>query len=222
MTRKPDILGPRATGPRRKLALWSAAGALLLAAGLALLDPATPLGPPALSRPAPPRPEASALPAVTAAPDPEPALAPAETLPPESAPPAEPPVAAPDEEQTLYLTIVGDKVYRVMGPVSGRPPRLDQLPGLTNLQRTVDRDPAGVMPDQPGEGVVIADSESPAPVLGPGERPLGPAPQECPRTLPPGSDQATADGLRRQSGCRYLSSCTADTNECTFYYQGRG
>jgi hypothetical protein len=127
-----------------------------------------------------------------------------------------------DEEQTLYLTIVGDKVYRVMGPVSGRPPRMEQLPGLANSQRSGSGDAAGPVPDQPGAGFVIADSQPAAPPLGPEERPLGPAPQECPRTLPPGTDQATVDGLRRQSGCRYLSSCTADTNQCTFYYQGRG
>lgn len=140
--------------------------------------------------------------------------------------PAVPSVAVPapadaDEEQTLYLTIVGDQVYRVMGPVSGRPPRIDELPGLANRQGRSQPVPGKDVPVQPGAGFVIADFEQPVP-LGPDERPLGPAPQECPRTLPPGTDQATVDGLRRQSGCRYLSSCTADTNECTFYYQGRG
>lgn len=136
--------------------------------------------------------------------------------------PAVPAPGEADEEQTLYLTIVGDKVYRVMGPVSGRPPRFEQLPGLGNSQRSGSGDAADPVPARPGAGFVIADSEPAAPPLGPDERPLGPAPQECPRTLPPGTDQATVDGLRRQSGCRYLSSCTADTNECTFYYQGRG
>jgi hypothetical protein len=128
----------------------------------------------------------------------------------------------PQEEQTLYLTIVGDKVYRVMGPVSGRPPRVDQLTTAVDGRSRIVANNGGVVPDRPGAGFVIADSEPPAPVLGPEERPLGPAPQECPRTLPPGTDQATVDVLRRQSGCRYLSSCTADTNECTFFYQGRG
>ncbi len=127
----------------------------------------------------------------------------------------------PGEEQTLYLTIVGDKVYRLMGPVSGRPPRIDELPGLADRQRSSQPVPGKDLPVKPGAGFIIADYEQPAP-LSPTERPLGPAPQECPRTLPPGTDQATVDGLRRQSGCRYLSSCTADTNECTFYYQGRG
>jgi len=129
--------------------------------------------------------------------------------------------AGADEEMTLYLTIVGDKVYRVMGPVSGRPPRVDELPGLAGRSSVSTPAPASTAPVRPGAGFVIAEYEQAAPPLGPGERPLGPAPQECPRTLPPGTDQATVDGLRRQSGCRYLSSCTADTNECTFYYQGR-
>jgi hypothetical protein len=127
-----------------------------------------------------------------------------------------------DEEQTLYLTIIGENVYRLMGPVSGRPPRIDQLSGLVSGQRPSSGGMGGPSPDQPGAGFVIADHEPPAAPLGPDERPLGPAPPECPRTLPAGTDQATVDGLRRQSGCRYLSSCTVDTNECTFFYQGRG
>jgi hypothetical protein len=128
----------------------------------------------------------------------------------------------PDEEQTLYLTIVGDQIYRVMGPVNGRPPRIDQLPGRVIGEERTGAGPGSTIRGLPGAGFVIADQEPAAPPLSPDERPLGPAPQECPRTLPPGSDQATADGLRRQSGCRYLSSCSADTNECTFFYQGRG
>jgi hypothetical protein len=132
-----------------------------------------------------------------------------------------PAIVGADEEQTLYLTIVGDRVYRLVGPVSGRPPRIDQLPALASAQRRPEPATGASARVQPGAGFVIADYEQ-TPLLGPDERPLGPAPQECPRTLPPGTDQATVDGLRRQSGCRYLSSCTVDTNECTFYYQGRG
>jgi hypothetical protein len=128
----------------------------------------------------------------------------------------------PTDEQTLYLTIIGDKVFRMMGPVSGRPPRIDEL-GLAGMQ-TIRTAPGGNLQAdvRPGAGYVIADHEQPAVALTPDERPLGPAPQECPRTLPPGSTQETADGLRRQAGCRYLGSCEVGSSNCTFFYQGRG
>lgn len=186
---------------------------------LALREPGEPPVPQAAAPPAP-----SAMPAPSAA-EPPPSVAPSADRGPPAADQAaaisSPAALDPQEEQTLYLTIVGDKVYRVMGPVSGRPPRIDQLTAPVQGQNRPAASP-GVAADRPGAGFVIADAEPPPPVLGPDERPMGPAPQECPRTLPPGTDQATVDGLRRQSGCRYLSSCTADTNECTFFYQGRG
>lgn len=210
--------------PRKSVkwpARWTAAAAaLLVPVALVMLKPAD--APPATA-PVPP-----ALPTAPAPQDPEPArtaIQPGESAPiaPRQAAEASLPVAVdPNEEQTLYLTIVGDKIHRVMGPVSGRPPRIDELPALASAELGAPVDTPGSVSDPPGVDVVVAELEQVAPSLAPGERPLGPAPQECPRTLPPGSDQATADGLRRQSGCRYLSSCTVDTNECTFFYQGRG
>jgi len=222
VTKKPDT-GDAASPTRgTRLLLQTAATVVLLAtAGLALREPAPP---PAASPGTTPHQRAA----------PEPAPAPVAPNPPRQVASANPPgtgqpavipspeAVAPPEEQTLYLTIVGDKVYRVMGPVSGRPPRIEQLTAPGAGQGLAAASSSGVVAERPGAGFVIADSEPPAPVLGPDERPMGPAPQECPRTLPPGTDQATVDGLRRQSGCRYLSSCTADTNECTFFYQGRG
>jgi len=224
VTKKPDIVGGPPTSPARHPVLWGVvAGGLLVTMAVAVLTPLEPAQPPA--------PRAAALPALSTAParwDPEPTLA--ATMPDDPAPPAttqaapigSPAAVDPQEEQTLYLTIVGDRVYRVMGPVSGRPPRVEEMMTSADGQSRTAAATTGVVADLPGAGFVIADSEPPAPVLGPEERPMGPAPQECPRTLPPGTDQATVDGLRRQSGCRYLSSCTADTNECTFFYQGRG
>lgn len=125
-------------------------------------------------------------------------------------------------EQTLFLTIIGDKVYRMMGPANGRPPRIDQLTAASAQPVRSAPENRARIDVRPGAGYVIADYEQPAVALGLGERPLGPAPQECPRTLPAGSTQATADGLKRQAGCRYLSSCAVDSGECTFFYQGRG
>jgi len=42
----------------------------------------------------------------------------------------------------------------------------------------------------------------------------------CPWTLPAGTDQAMADTYRAQYSCRYLSTCSFDTQTCTYYYQG--
>jgi hypothetical protein len=199
-------------------ALWmAAAGILLVPLALALLRPAQ--SPESLAATQP------AVSPATARPDPDPVpVTPSADPPPPAASQAQAsalPAIELQGEQTLYLTIVGDKVYRQMGPVSGRPPRIDQLTMSVDRHSSPATDQGGGVPVQPGAGFVIADYEQPAPPLNAGEPPLGPAPQECPRTLPAGSDQAMADSLRRQSGCRYLSSCSVD-NECTFFYQGRG
>jgi hypothetical protein len=122
---------------------------------------------------------------------------------------------APDRETVLFLTIVGEQTHYHWGHAGDRPPRIDQFnnrPGGTNVAGTLIDDP---LPTQ------SAAAEAPEPDYGPLERPLGPAPQECPRTLPAGSDQSTADALWASSRCRYLSSCTLE-NECTWHYQGRG
>lgn len=219
MTKNTKIRGDSPRRPAMRPALWTAAaGILLVPIAFALLKPAQS-----------PESQAATQPVVspaTARPDPDPVpVTPPADPPPPAASQAQailPPAVEPQGEQTLYLTIVGDKVYRQMGPVSGRPPRIDQLTMSGAARNSPAADKGGGIPVQPGAGFVLADYEPPAPLLNPGERPLGPAPQECPRTLPPGSDQATADGLRRQSGCQYLSSCSVDTNECTFFYQGRG
>lgn len=218
MTKNTKIRGDRPRRPVLRPALWTAAaGILLVPLAFALLQPAQ--SPESLAATQPPVSPAT----VRADPDPVPVTPSADPTPPAArqAQASAPPTIELQGEQTLYLTIVGDKVYRQMGPVSGRPPRIDQLTMSVDGRSGPAADQGGGVPVQPGAGFVLADYESPAPPLNPGERPLGPAPQECPRTLPAGSDQATADGLRRQSGCRYLSSCSVD-NECTFFYQGRG
>lgn len=132
---------------------------------------------------------------------------------------------ASDGELTLFLTIIGDRTYVSWGRAGDRPPRIDELPGAS----------AGPATQRPGlepltDSSILTPQAAPdtsepvEPTYGGNEleRPFGPAPQECPRTLPPGSDQSTADELRRSSGCRYLSSCAVDSGECTWHYQGRG
>jgi hypothetical protein len=117
---------------------------------------------------------------------------------------------------TLFLTIVGSETWKVWGPVGDRPPRI-RWPGRPGYPTSAAVTAGQV--DTAAPAAISPVSFEPA-VLAPGERPYGPAPQECPRTLPPGSDQGLADSLRRASGCRYLSSCDA-TNQCTWFYQGR-
>jgi hypothetical protein len=122
---------------------------------------------------------------------------------------------APDQEAVLFLTIIGDQTFYHWGRAGDRPPRIDQLDSSSG-----GIDAAGALANDPPPAAAAA-TVAPATDDGPVERPLGPAPQECPRTLPPGSNQSTADALWASSRCRYLSSCTLE-NECTWHYQGRG
>lgn len=133
---------------------------------------------------------------------------------------------ASDSEPTLFLTIIGDRTYVSWGRAGDRPPRIDELPSGSSAG-PADQHPSvepltdsSILTPQAAPNT----SEPIEPTYGGNEleRPFGPAPQECPRTLPAGSDQSTADELRRSSGCRYLSSCTVDSGECTWHYQGRG
>jgi hypothetical protein len=122
---------------------------------------------------------------------------------------------APDREAVLFLTIVGEQTHYHWGQAGDRPPRIDQLDSPSG-----GIDAAGALVADPLPAPAAA-AVAPEADYGLVERPLGPAPQECPRTLPPGSDQSTADALWASSRCRYLSSCTLE-NECTWHYQGRG
>jgi hypothetical protein len=121
----------------------------------------------------------------------------------------------PDSDMVLFLTIIGDQTYYHWGRAGDRPPRIDIL-------AAGDGGPPVTEPVESTADSLSAAADGSADANGGIETPYGPAPQECPRTLPPGSSQATADSLRSQSGCRYLSSCSADNQECTWYYQGRG
>lgn len=125
---------------------------------------------------------------------------------------------------TMFLTIIGDQTFITWGAAGDRPPRFD-VEGAQAGSRPALASSSPAITAQPGAGFVIEDRAAAvlqAEMTNPDFRPEGPAPPECPRTLPPGSDQATADALRSQAGCRYLSSCSADSNECSWYYQGRG
>lgn len=116
----------------------------------------------------------------------------------------------------LFITIVGDRTWYHWGRAGDRPPRIDALgPPVAEANY------AGPVAEAPEPSPVVSAGEGPNPDYGGTERPYGPAPQECPRTLPPGSTQATADGLKASSSCRYLSTCTPE-GECTWFYQGRG
>jgi hypothetical protein len=146
-----------------------------------------------------------------------------------STPPEAPaPKVTPDRTATgkpvLFLTIVGKEVYLTWGREGDRPPRVDALGEPVSVAADLAGD-AGAVAETSGE-TTIAAAVAPAaePTYGgtdPDNRPFGPAPQQCPRTLPAGSTQATADALRGEAGCRYLSSCDSD-GSCTWYYQGRG
>jgi hypothetical protein len=129
----------------------------------------------------------------------------------------------PDSERVLFLTIVGDQTYLQWGRVGDRPPRIDAISPGSQLVAVAENLPpdAGLVAVEEDSGVNTAMAINTD--YGGVERPYGPAPQECPRTLPPGSDHVTADTLLRQSGCRYLSTCSMenDVEECTWYYQGR-
>lgn len=135
-----------------------------------------------------------------------------------SANPAAPAVA--DPAATMYLTIVGDQTYVTYGPAGQRTPRVNDLvvgrgaggraEGAGTADAAGGRTSAG-----DGAGVQLAtDDSNPAD--------LGPEPQQCPRTLPPGSTQADADQLTALYSCRYLSGCRIGDGACTFFYQGRG
>jgi hypothetical protein len=113
-------------------------------------------------------------------------------------------------ERVMFLTIVGSETFIHWGRIGDRPPRVDASGALAF---------AAASPGAEAPATAVTET-SDASVYGGSERPYGPAPQECPRTLPPGSDQRTADDLKRQAGCRYLSSCDAE-NQCSWYYQGR-
>ncbi len=118
---------------------------------------------------------------------------------------------------TLFLTIVGNQTYSSWGQAGDRPPPVDGMTSAAggNSPAAIDQ---GVDWSSSGSngGSVFADAS------GEVENPLGEAPQTCPRTLPPGSNQATADALRNQYSCRYLSGCDAFTQQCTWFYQGTG
>jgi hypothetical protein len=121
----------------------------------------------------------------------------------------------PGRDMVLFLTIIGDQTYYQWGWAGDRPPRIDSLAGSGGPASAAN-------PVLYAAADVSFDSETSYPELYGGvERPYGPEPQECPRTLPAGSTQGTADSLRSQAGCRYLSTCSAETEECTWHYQGR-
>ncbi len=124
--------------------------------------------------------------------------------------PAATAVEVPLAERVMFLTIVGSETFIHWGRIGDRPPRIDAS-GAPAFAA------ASFAAEEPATAITETSDAS---VYGGNERPYGPAPQECPRTLPPGSDQRTADDLKRQSGCRYLSSCDAE-NQCSWYYQGR-
>ncbi len=132
-----------------------------------------------------------------------------------SAAPAATPTVAP---RTLYLTIIGGRTWVRWGKVGERPPELrSDFPGGDTpaaAGMSIDDAPDAAIPDPL--------DDTPATLAGDGPRPLGPAPQQCPATLPAGSGQPEADALRREAGCRYLSSCEVGTGRCTWFYQGRG
>lgn len=149
----------------------------------------------------------------------------ADTAPPAATATATATATASDAEapagDTMFLTIIGNQTFVAWGYAGDRPPRYDV--GADGVALATSRAVESVAV-QPGAGRVI--EQAPAALLqaemnSPDFRPLGPAPLDCPRTLPAGSDQATADALRSQFGCRYLASCATDT-ECAWYYQGRG
>lgn len=118
---------------------------------------------------------------------------------------------------TLFLTIVGNQTYSSWGQAGDRPPPVDSMTAAAG-----DTGPAAI--DQGDDWTSAGSNGSPvfADAGGEVENPLGAAPQTCPRTLPPGSDQSTADALRNQYSCRYLSSCDVLTQQCSWYYQGQG
>lgn len=124
----------------------------------------------------------------------------------------------------LFLTIVGERTYLHWGHPGDRPPRVDDLAAADPRQlHTTNPGRAGQADSAAAPASLSAAAPGTEPSYGgddPTRRPFGPAPQECPRTLPPGSDAGTAEALLAQSGCRYLSSCEDDGN-CTWYYQGR-
>jgi hypothetical protein len=123
--------------------------------------------------------------------------------------------ASGEGEPVLFVTIAGDRTWYHWGHAGDRPPRIED--GVAS--------PRPALSGQADAGADVAPAEVVAGNSGDyggNDRPYGPPPQECPRTLPAGSSQAEADALRNSSGCRYLSSCVAETQECTWYYQGRG
>ena len=167
------------------------------------------------------------------------------------------------DEETLFITIVGDETFISRGPAAERRPLLAGLglgAGAAPQQNAVAANPLVSQPDNAGR--VTARSGDPQPAApgatgGTGRAPANPAPTNagasgsgqsggganlsdlerslaedpgydprewpqasCPWTLPAGSDQSYADTLRDQYGCRYLSGCSVETRECTFYYQG--
>ncbi len=121
-----------------------------------------------------------------------------------------------DGARVLFLTIIGEHTYYHWGRAGDRPPRIDNLGRVEDAGHWAATD--GAVEDDAG----VADAT--AADSGEVEMDYGPAPQECPRTLPAGSTQATADALRNSSGCRYLSTCSVenDVEQCTWHYQGRG
>lgn len=124
----------------------------------------------------------------------------------------------------LFITIVGEHTYLHWGHPGDRPPRIDDL-AATDPRQLHSTAAGNTQSPRMDPAVVAVDisSSGTEPTYGgddPGQRPFGPAPQECPHTLPAGSDAGTAEALLEQSGCRYLSSCEND-GSCTWHYQGR-
>ena len=128
------------------------------------------------------------------------------------------PVAGAD---TLFLTIVGDQTFTSWGRAGDRPPPVDGMTAAAGGAGTTATDQLDDG-SGPGSSGGSALEEAVADAGGAVENPLGEAPQVCPRTLPPGSNQSTADALRNQYSCRYLSGCDVLTQQCTWFYQGQG
>jgi len=198
---------------------WMSAVALLmtLPALSWVLRPAAPAASPASSVDAAPTVDSRPVPVIAVMPSGGPVASAA--LLPESQPTQDTAVGGSGSgEDTLFLTIVGDQTDYRWGRAGDRPPRIDGRAAASRGGWL-----AAVSAAEADAGVSAAATAGADEYDGL-ESPYGPAPQECPRTLPAGSTQTTADELRGSSGCRYLSSCSVenDTEQCTWFYQGRG
>ncbi len=186
-----------------------------------------------------------------------------------------------DGEETLFLTIIGDKTYASYGQPGAREPRtvpdeatvIDGQPlernsrgflsggGLqfavnntpprtadagSNNSSSISPGPLGPSSNQSPNvvGQRAAGTRNPAPAMNGGEPSADPGlptslpdgnpmildsstqladgrewpTSSCPWTLGSGATDATAAQMQAQYGCRYLSTCSVQTQECTYFY----